>query len=145
MGLRNNRKQKTESRKQAAEYLNPMTNQKIHHFTHLIAWQKNHQLVLKIYKITKKFPKEELFGLISQIRRAAASITANIAEGYGRVHFKDRMRFYLYARGSSTELQNHLILARDLNYITETEFNELKVDAFEGYKIICGLIKSTSA
>jgi len=121
-----------------------MSNQKINHFTHLIAWQKNHQLVLKIYKITKKFPKEELFGLVSQIRRAAASITANIAEGYGRFHSKDRIRFYLHARGSSTELQNHLILARDLNYITEAEFNELKADAFEGYKIICGLIKSTT-
>ncbi len=116
----------------------------IHHFTHLIAWQKNYQLVLKIYKITKKFPKEELFGLVSQIRRAAVSITANIAEGYGRFHSKDRIRFYLQARGSSTELQNHLILAHDLNYITEEEFNVLKVDAFEGYKIICGLIKATT-
>ena len=121
-----------------------MSNQKINHFTHLIAWQKNHQLVLKIYKITKKFPKEELFGLISQIRRAAASITANIAEGYGRFHSKDRIKFYLYSRGSSAELQNHIILARDLGYITEAEYNELKVNAFEGYKIICGLIKSTT-
>jgi len=121
-----------------------MTKQNIHHFTDLIAWQKNHQIVLKIYKITKKFPKEETFGLISQIRRASASITANIAEGYGRFHSKDRIRFYLYARGSSTELQNHLILAHDLSYITEKEFNELKINIFEGYKIICGLIKSTT-
>ncbi len=110
-----------------------MSNKNIHHFTHLIAWQKNHKLTLKIYKVTRKFPKEELFGLISQIRRAAVSITANIAEGYGRFHSKDRIRFYLHARGSSTELQNHLILAHDLDYITEEEFNELKTDAFEGY------------
>ncbi len=120
-----------------------MPNKNIHHFTHLFAWQKNHKLVLKIYEITKKFPKEELFGLISQIRRATSSITANIAEGYGRFHSKDRIRFYLQARGSSAELQNHLILAYDLGYITEDEFNESKIIAFEGYKIICGLINST--
>jgi four helix bundle protein len=121
-----------------------MSNKNIDHFTHLIAWQKNHKNTLKIYKITKKFPKDELFGLISQIRRAAASVTANIAEGYGRFHTKDRIRFYLHARGSNTELQNHLILAYDLRYITEEEYNELKISIFEGYKIICGLIKSTT-
>ncbi len=120
-----------------------MSNKNIHHFTHLIAWQKNHKNILKLYKLTKKFPKDELCGLISQIRRTASSITANIAEGYGRYHSKDRKRFYINARGSSTELQNHIILAYDLDYISEQEFNELKQEIFEGYKIICGLIKST--
>lgn len=119
-------------------------SQNIHHFTHLIAWQKNHELVLKIYKITKNFPEEEMFGIISQIRRAASSVTANIAEGYGRFHPKDRIKFYLHARGSSAEVQNHLILAHDLGYISKGDFNELKMISFEGYKIICGLIKSTS-
>lgn len=122
-----------------------MTNKSIHHFTHLIAWQKNHKLVLEIYKITRKFPKEELFGITSQMRRAASSITANIAEGYGRFHSKDRIKFYLNARGSSTELQNFLILSKDLEYITDEEFNRIKIDTFEGYKIICGLINATSA
>ena len=78
------------------------------------------------------------------MRRAAISITANIAEGFGRFHSKDKTRFYLMARGSSTELQNYLILCRDLGYITEETFNQLKINAFEGYKIICGLIKSTT-
>lgn len=78
------------------------------------------------------------------MRRAAISIIANIAEGYGRFHSKDRIRFYLQARGSSTELQNHLIISKDLGYISEAEFNELKIISFEGYKIICGLIKSTA-
>ncbi len=137
-------KQTAVNSKQTAGLLNPMSNKNIHHFTQLIAWQKNHQLVLRIYKVSKFFPKEELFGLISQIRRAAASITANIAEGYGRFHAKDRIRFYLQARGSSTELQNHLILAKDLNYLAENEYEILKVMSFEGYKIICGLIKTTS-
>jgi four helix bundle protein len=115
----------------------------INHFVDLIAWKKNHEAVLKIYKITKNFPKDELFGIVSQIRRAASSITANIAEGYGRFHTKDRIRFYYIARGSSTELQNHLILSHDLGYIDDKQFNELKMGIFEGYKIICGLIKST--
>lgn len=121
-----------------------MSSFKIDHFTQLIAWQKNHKVVLRIYKVTKDFPKEELFGLISQIRRASASVTANIAEGYGRYHQKDRIKFYLNARGSNTELQNHLILAHDLKYIPDEIFNELKADIFEGYKIICGLINSTN-
>ncbi len=120
-----------------------MLNQKINHFTNLIAWQKNHKVILKIYLITRHFPKEELFGLTSQIRRASSSVTANIAEGYGRFHEKDRARFYLQARGSNTELQNHIILAHDLKYITDGDYEELKRDIFEGYKIICGLIKST--
>ncbi len=121
-----------------------MSIQKIHHFTDLYAWQKNHQLALLIYQITKHFPKDELFGLISQIRRAVISITSNIAERYGRYHLNDRIRFYIQARGSNTEVQNHIILARDLNYINEDEFNQLKMLSFEGYKIICGLIKTTS-
>jgi len=100
----------------------------IKHFTDLIAWQKNHQLVLEIYKITKKFPKDELFGLTSQIRRAVVSITSNIAEGYGRYYFKEKIRFYTISRGSSTEVQNHLIIAKDLGYITEEEFNKNKSD-----------------
>lgn len=116
----------------------------INHFTHLIAWQKNHRVVLKIYKVSANFPKEEMFGITSQTRRSAASVTANIAEGYGRFHSKDRVRFYLQARGSNTELQNHLILSHDLGYLSDEDFDELKREVFEGYKIICGLIKSTS-
>ena len=70
-------------------------------------------------------------------------MTANIAEGYGRYHYKDRRRFYFIARGSSTELQNHIILAHDLGYVSDNEFDALKAEVFEAYKIICGLIKST--
>jgi four helix bundle protein len=115
-----------------------------YNFTDLIAWQKNHQILLKIYKITRNFPVDEKFGLTSQTRRAASSITANIAEGYGRFHAKDKARFYLQARGSNSELQNHLILARDLGYINKETFLALEKEILEGYKIICGLIKSTA-
>lgn len=120
-----------------------MSVNKITHFTHLFAWQKNHHLVLDVYRLTKKFPKVELFGLVSQIRRAVSSITANVAEGYGRYHYKDKIRFYTIARGSSAEVQNYLIIAKDLSYITESEFNQTKIISYEGYKLICGLIQST--
>ena len=115
----------------------------IGHFTELIVWQKNHKIILDVYVITKDFPKEEMFGLTNQIRRSASSVTANIAEGFGRYHAKDKSRFYIQARGSNTELQNHLILAYDLGYITRGEFNKLKIKIFEGYKLICGIIGST--
>ncbi|MEK7166858.1 MAG: four helix bundle protein [Patescibacteria group bacterium] len=78
----------------------------IKNFYNLNAWQKGHQLVLGIYKITKDFPKEEIFGTVSQLRRAASSITANIAEGFERYHFKDKIRFYYQSRGSIAEVQN---------------------------------------
>jgi four helix bundle protein len=117
---------------------------KINHFTQLNAWKKNHELVLMIYKISEEFPAKENFGITSQIRRAVCSITANIAEGYGRYHFNDKIRFYLIARGSSMEVQNFLIICKDLNYINEEEYNKLKITSFEGYKLICGIIKSTA-
>jgi len=68
-------------------------------FYQLKAWQENHQLVLSIYKITKTFPNEEKYGIIDQLRRASSSITANIAEGFGRFHYADKIRFYLFVSG----------------------------------------------
>lgn len=119
-----------------------MDNDKISHFSHLDVWKKNHELVLEIYKITKDFPKEEVFGITSQIRRAVSSITANIAEGHGRYHYKDKIKFFLISRGSSSEVQDFLITAKDLGYISQKDFDRIKVISFEGYKLICGLIRS---
>lgn len=121
-----------------------MTDSGINHFTKLIAWQKNHEFVKFVYEVTKKFPEDERFGLTSQLRRAAASITANIAEGYGRYHMKDKIKFYYQARGSSTECQNHIILAYELGFMDEQSYNLLKIKSFEGYKILCGLIRSSN-
>ena len=96
-------------------------------FTDLIVWQKAHAFVLNIYKITKDFPKEELFSLTSQLRRAAISIPANIAEGYKKRGKQDKIRFLNIAEGSLEESHYYLILAGDLNYcntktlIKETE------------------------
>ena len=86
-------------------------------FIDLIIWEKSHQLVLIIYKSTKSFPKEETYGLTSQMRRAATSIPANIAEGYKRTGNKDKIRFYNIAQSSLEELRYYLILSKDLNLI----------------------------
>jgi len=114
----------------------------IKRFSDLDAWKVNHELALAIYKITNKFPREELYSLTDQIRRAVASITANIAEGWGRYHYTDRIKFYHQARGSNSEVQNFLILCKDLSYISEAEYNDLYNLAIKGFQIINGLIRS---
>lgn len=79
---------------------------KIRNFTDLNAWKESHKLVLEIYKVTKNFPREEIFGLFSQIKRSAVSITSNIAEGFGRFSKKEQIQFYYISIGSLTEIQN---------------------------------------
>lgn len=92
---------------------------KIKSFTDLNTWKEAHKLVLLIYKITKQFPHEEQFGLTNQIRRAVVSITSNIAEGFSRSSYKEKSQFYSISLGSLTEVQNQLLIARDLKYITQ--------------------------
>lgn len=115
---------------------------KIADFYHLNAWKENHKLAVKVYKVTKKFPKEEKYGLTNQIRKAVSSITANIAEGFGRYHFADKVRFYHQARGSVKEVQNFLYLAKDLGYLEEKEAKKLWIQSKKGEKLINGLISS---
>lgn len=119
--------------------------QKISSFTGLKTWQKGHKLVLNIYKISKTFPTEEQFGLTSQLRRAAVSITSNIAEGFSRKGPKDKARFYYTSLGSLTEIQNQLLIARDLNYCSRNEFATIAAETIELSKMINGLIKSVSS
>ena len=90
--------------------------EKSKNFEDLLVWKKGHQFVLEVYTITKQFPKEEIYGLTSQFRRAAVSITANIAEGYKRISNKEKLRFYNIAQASLEECKYFLILARDLEY-----------------------------
>ena len=98
-------------------------------FENLIVWQKAHQFVLDVYKKTKSYPKDELFALTSQYRRAATSIAANIAEGYGKKGSSDKLRFYNIAEGSANECRYYIILSKDLGYVnpddTNLLFNEL--------------------
>ncbi len=85
-------------------------------FEDLLVWKKGHVFVLMVYKLTKQFPKEEVYGLTSQFRRAAVSITANIAEGYKRLSNKEKLRFYNIAQASLEECRYFIILAKDLKY-----------------------------
>lgn len=115
----------------------------IKNFTDLEAWKEAHKLTLLIYKITNSFPKEEMFGLISQIRRAVISIESNIAEGFARFHYKDRLNFYFQARGSVSEVESQLITSKDLGYIKGKEFREILEQAEKVGRILSGLIRST--
>ncbi|MDI6788107.1 MAG: four helix bundle protein [Planctomycetota bacterium] len=86
-----------------------------------MVWQKSHQLVLNIYRITKEFPKAEIFGLISQMRRAAVSVPANIVEGFKKRGIRDKINFYNIAQASLEELRYYLILSKDLGYLVQSE------------------------
>ncbi len=115
---------------------------KIQNFEDLTVWQKSHELVLEIYKITKDFPKEEKFGLVSQMRRAAISVAANIVEGFKRRGRKDKVNFYNISQSSLTELQYYLILVRDLKYLDFDYLDKIKFIIDEVGKMLNGLISS---
>ena len=112
-------------------------------FKDLDAWREGHKLVIEIYKITKEFPKDELFGLVNQMRRCAVSITSNIAEGFSRNSFKEKVQFYYMSLGSTSELQNQLTIAKDVNYISQSTFEILENQTITTHKIINGLIRSS--
>ena len=95
-------------------------------FEDLIMWQEAHKVVLLVYELTKSFPKEELFGLTSQFRRAVVSISANIAEGYKKRSPADKLRFMNISQGSLEECRYYIVLSKDLGYISEQERLELE-------------------
>ena len=96
--------------------------------------------MLLIYKITKQFPKDEIFGIVSQMQRAAVSITSNIAEGFGRQGYKEKIKFYYIAQGSLTELKNQMIIVKDIGYINEKTYQEITDQANMAHKFLQGLI-----
>ncbi|MCU1311145.1 MAG: ribosomal protein [Candidatus Angelobacter sp.] len=108
----------------------------------LIAWQKSIVLVTEVYKATKSFPKEEIYGLVSQLRRAAVSIPSNIAEGHGRLTNSERKHFLGQARGSLLELETQIVIAENLGYVEVEESKRLQLLAFEVGRIISGLMRS---
>ena len=97
---------------------------KINSFTELTVWQRAHELVLLVYKLTSSFPRSELFGMVSQLRRASASVPANIAEGFGRRTTNELLRSLQIAAGELEETQYFLILSRDLGYVATPRFEE---------------------
>jgi four helix bundle protein len=122
-----------------------MNNIKIRSFTDLKAWQEGHKLVVAIYKITKKFPREEIYSLTNQMRRAAASVTANIAEGFGRQGYKEKIQFYYMAQGSLIELKDQILIARDVGYLEEKDFRILAEKANATHGLLQGLITKSKS
>lgn len=110
-------------------------------FRTLSVWEKSHQLVLALYKLTKPFPKEEIYGLTSQIRRATTSIPANIAEGCGKDSDLDFARYLQNAMGSASELEYHLLLARDLLYLDEANYSSLAQNVVEIKRMLAAFIQ----
>jgi four helix bundle protein len=116
---------------------------KIRSFRDLFAWQEGHKLVLQIYAATKRFPAEETYGLTSQMKRAAVSITSNISEGFGKKSYKDKLRYYVISHGSLLEIENQLAIANDLGYLPRTSFNDISHHSERVHKILNALIKKT--
>lgn len=116
---------------------------KIQKFTDLHAWQEGHKLVLMIYKTTGNFPNREQYGLIDQMRRASVSVTSNIAEGFSRRSAKEKNRFYCMAQASLVELQNQLIISRDVGYLPKNEFETVANQTLVSNKLLSGLSRAT--
>jgi four helix bundle protein len=97
-------------------------------FEEMPLWQQAHAVALKVHELSASFPRQEDYGLTSQLRRAAVSIPANVAEAFGRYHYRDKLNFYYHSRGSACEVKSHLIYARDVGYLSGDGFNQLVQD-----------------
>ena len=111
-------------------------------YKELKVWRKSYKLCLEVYRITARFPKEERYGLISQIRRSVVSVPSNIAEGYGRRTTADYIRMLYISYGSVCELETQILLAGDLDFIKQDELGALKVDIAEVERMLKALINS---
>lgn len=113
-----------------------MAKESITSFENLTVWQETQALAVTIYNVTKSFPKDELFALTSQLRRASSSISANIAEGFGRTAINDKLHFYTMAYGSLLEVKNFLYLAEKLRYITPKILETILPEATKCQKLL---------
>ena len=114
-------------------------------FRKLLVWEKAHQLTLAIYRVTAAFPRDEIYGLTSQMRRAASSIPSNIAEGCGREGDAELSRFCLMARGSASELEYQILLARDLKLIQPNDYETLTQQTVEIKRMLTVLVQKLNA
>jgi four helix bundle protein len=114
----------------------------IRDYRDLRAWQQARALVKSVYAVTRRFPKEELFGLAQQMRKAAVSVPSNVAEGYGRGSRKDYVRFLQIARGSLYEVQTQLLLAQDLGYLTVEQAEPVEHEVIQCCQLFHGLLRS---
>jgi len=108
----------------------------------LLAWQKAYKLALDTYRLTDGFPKKEQYILVPQIRRAAISVSGNIAEGYERGHRKEYVQFLMIARGSLSELETYFLLAKDLGYMHESNYDNIEISRKETARLLQGLLRS---
>jgi four helix bundle protein len=114
-------------------------------FRELLVWQRSHELTLAVYRATKKFPKEELFGLTSQLRRASSSIPANIAEGCGRDGDAELKRFLSISLGSACEVDYHLLLATELGYLSQSDADGLSAEVMDLRRMLGAFIQKLKA
>jgi four helix bundle protein len=126
-------------------YSSTAIGSKIIAFTDLKAWQESQKLLVCVYKLTGTFPKHEQYSLTSQMQRACVSITSNIAEGFRRNTWKDKANFYSIALGSINEIDNQLMAAKDIGYITKEIFDEAHEQAISASKLTKGLLKKTQS
>ena len=110
-------------------------------FENIVAWQKAHEFVILVYKVTRSFPEDEKYGLTSQFRRAAVSIEANIAEGYKKLSKADKLRFMNISQGSLEECRDYIILSRDLGYLATGQFEQLRDTVEHASKLLNGYCK----
>lgn len=110
-------------------------------FQNLTCWKSAHELKKKVSELIKSFPESERYRLSDQIIRSSRSVTANIAEGYGRFHFKDQIRFCIHARGSLVELYDHLITAKDESYISSEQLKKFNLDINDSILLLNGYVK----
>jgi len=115
---------------------------RVQHFQQLETWREAHKLVLMVYQITKGFPGDERYGLVSQMRRAAVSVPANVAEGFKRLGIRDKIHFYNISEGSLEELKYYFILSKDLGYVKSNA--DLMAQSQTVGRLLHGLIASTN-
>jgi len=121
----------------------PMNAHPVRDFTDLDAWKLGRELRKTVYGITRRFPSEERHGLADQLRRAALSVTANVAEGFGRFSYRENIQFCRHARGSAFELRDHLTSALDAAYISSQEWKEIDAAAQRVIQVLNGYIRAT--
>jgi len=123
--------------------MNQEEKKTIKSFTDLEVWKEGHKLVILVYRETELFPQKEIFALTNQMRRCVVSVTSNIAEGFSRQSYKEKVQFYCMAQGSLTELQNQLLIARDVGFLTKEKFKQLADQSVIVHRIMSGLIKKS--
>jgi four helix bundle protein len=126
------------------EYAVKRPAKKFQTFRDLRVWQESYKLAVGIYKIAEKFPKHELYGLSSQMTRAAVSVSSNIAEGYGRKSGQDKSHFYVMANGSLTELENQLLIAQGIGYIDKSLLMRIMEQCDTVHKMLYGLQRANN-